>query len=209
MKKTLSEKLRLPIMWLIISIAFTIIVSTVDRKPLGQEGTMIGLSTINVFIESMVPFNPVLRKASKKIGDLSFLMIAAFAITGLVQLIQRKSLFKVDKKIIGLGILYIITLLIKETFDFIPINYRPTWKFEYSFPSSHSFMAVIVFGSSGLIFRRMKGKIWQVLAAVSYILLCLIIGTRFMSGVHWLTDIIGGILYGVTLLSFYKYIFIE
>lgn len=207
----MNKKLRLPIVWLIISIMYTTLVKLVDvYEKGGAINTRVGFSHINYFFANLVPYNETIYKFSSIIALLSFVMIAIFGLKGLIQLIQRKNLWKVDKEILGLGIMFIITLIIYIVSTKISINYRPVILpnegLEYSFPSSHTLMVVVVFGGAGLIFRRRKGTIWQMLAVLSYILLCLIVGTRLMSGTHWLTDIIGGILYGVTLLSFYKHI---
>ncbi len=117
---------------------------------------------------------------------------------GLLQLIQRRSLFKVDASIIVLGI-YAIVIGVYVLFEFYIVNYRPILidgYLEASYPSSHTmlaccFMAAAMLECRMLVKDRMINIIVQV---ISLIIMAVIVIGRLISGAHWFTDIIGGLL---------------
>ena len=78
-------------------------------------------------------------------------------------------------------------------------------KLEASFPSSHTVLAICVCISAISINKfYIKDESKLKLANVFImILMTLIVIGRFISGVHWFSDIIGGIIISSTLLSYY------
>lgn len=119
-----------------------------------------------------------------------------YGAVGFVQLLQRKSLLKVDIDILLLGVYYVIVIFGYLIFEMIPINYRPILidgRMEVSYPSSttllvSSVMPTVIFQ----IDRRIKNRVVRRIITPSTILfsLFMLIG-RTIAGVHWLTDIIG------------------
>ena len=127
----------------------------------------------------------------------------------MAQLIKRKSLFKVDKDIIFLGVYYVIVIFGYLIFEMIPINYRPiliNGFMEASYPSSTT---LLVLGVMPTLFfqinRRIKNKKIKTLIDILIIgfSLFMVIG-RLISGVHWLTDIEGSVFLSMGLFSMYK-----
>jgi len=142
------------------------------------------------------------------LGVIPILMSTVYAFIGLKQLIKRKSIKKVDIEIIVLGIFYIIVILIYILFEKYIINYRPILMngfLEASFPSSHTLMTICLCGSSIMINNKLfKNKFTKIVNSISLFIIIITIIGRFISGVHWFTDIIGGILISSFLLmSFY------
>ena len=81
------------------------------------------------------------------LGLVPIFICLIFAGIGLAQLIQRKSLFRVDYDIIVLGIYYIIVIFGYLIFEMIPINYRPVLIdgfMEASYPSSTTLLVLSV-----------------------------------------------------------------
>ncbi len=122
-----------------------------------------------------------------------------FAVIGFVQLIRRRSLFKVDTSIIFLGIFYMITIMMYILFEVYIVNYRPILmegELEASYPSSHTmlvccFMAAAMLECGVLIESRTANLMIRL---VSVIIMAVMVGGRLASGAHWFTDIIGGLL---------------
>lgn len=196
---------------LLISIAFTVAIKVVDVLPVGVDGSEVGFATINMKFHEMTGVNYGWFSITEVLGYVALLMCAGFGLVGLVQLIKRRSLFKVDKCIIALGVLYVIVIALYVGFDKIALNYRPIImpgdiEPEASFPSSHTMLACVVFGTANFAwakYLRNRPVIKWLLLIESIILIALTVGGRMYSGVHWMTDIVGGVLYSITLISGY------
>ncbi len=199
-----------PVVMLVVTILFSVLTFVVDRKPIGYDGTSVGFSSINGLFAGSFGYNPVMDTLSDIAMYLSFLVVAAFAFIGVMQLIRGKSLSKVDKTIIGLGILYVIVAVLYVAFDKIPINYRPILQpgeteLETSFPSTHTLVICTVLGSGIVAAKRLfkNEMIVRVLKIAFIAIMAIGVCARLFAGVHWLTDIVAGLLFSVTLVSLY------
>jgi undecaprenyl-diphosphatase len=199
-----------PLVMLIVTILFSALTFVVDRKPIGYDGTSVGFSSINGLFAGSFGYNPVMDTLSDIAMYLSFLVVAAFAFIGVMQLIRGKSLSKVDKTIIGLGILYVVVAVLYVAFDKIPINYRPILQpgeteLETSFPSTHTLVICTVLGSGIVAAKRLfKNEMTVRVLKIAFIAIMAIgVCARLFAGVHWLTDIVAGLLFSVTLVSLY------
>ena len=190
---------------LIFSIIFTVALTKVDVSPIGPQKSTVGFSTLN---QKLTPeYNEKYYKVSKYLGYLALLIPVVYACIGLVQLVKGKSLSKVDKRLIILAVFYVIVLATYVFFEKVIINYRPVILdegLEASYPSSHTLMSIFFTISAVIINKEMfKGKY----ASINILLFLLggsIIAFRAVSGVHWFTDIVGSLLIGLTLLTFFK-----
>jgi undecaprenyl-diphosphatase len=115
----------------------------------------------------------------------------------------------VDFDIILLGIYYIAVIFGYFIFEIIPVNYRPiliNGFMEASYPSSTTLLVLSVMPT--VVFqcekRARDAKIKKIIriGAISFSLF-MVVG-RMISGVHWLTDIIGAILLSAGLFLLYK-----
>lgn len=192
----------------IISFLYVYLVKTVDIMAIGPKGSKVGFGTVNKYFKDMFTYNKTIYKVTEILGLIALLIVAIYGLVGLVQLIKRKSFCKVDKRIYILGVFYVLVGIIYVFFDKVAINYRPVLmdgKLEASFPSSHTVLAICVCVSAISINKfYIKDESKLKLANVFImILMTLIVIGRFISGVHWFSDIIGGIVISSTLLSYY------
>jgi undecaprenyl-diphosphatase len=75
---------------------------------------------------------------------------------------------------------------------------------EASFPSSHTLMTICLCGSSIIINNRLfKNKFTKIINVISLFIIIITIIGRLISGVHWFTDIVGGILISSFLLMLF------
>ena len=131
-----------------------------------------------------------------------------FAVLGLVQWIKRKSILKVDRSILALGGFYIVVMAVYILFQMVVINYRPTLidgYLEASYPSSTTMLVTCVMPTAMMQFRaRIKNKVFSrcVMMAIAVFIVFMVIG-RLVSGVHWITDIIGGALVSAAIVLMY------
>ena len=143
------------------------------------------------------------------LGLVPIFICMCFGVLGLVQLIKRRSLLKVDIDIILLGVYYIIVIMGYLIFEMIPINYRPipiNGYMEASYPSSTTLLVLSVMPTLKFqIDRRTDNKTVRALTTAFVILFSLfVVLGRLISGVHWLTDIIGSILLSAGLYLIYR-----
>ena len=143
-------------------IVYTITVKFVDVAAVGPLGSSVGFSHINSFVAGIFTYNDFFYKLTKIIGLFSFMCVGAFVIIGLVELVKEKSLKKVDFAIYAMGLIYIITALFYVLFEIVIINFRPVLEdgeLEASFPSTHTMLAVAIFGSACVYFSdRVKNS---------------------------------------------------
>lgn len=194
---------------LLIAITFTILVKVVDVKQIGVNNSSIGFATLNQFIFETTGVNMIWYHITDWLGLIPVFMAIVYAFIGLIQFIKRRSIFKVDKVIILLGLYYIIVIALYVFFEKVIINYRPILMngfLEASYPSSHTLMTICICGSSILINKKLfNNKITKVINYLSIIIITITVVGRLISGVHWFTDIIGGILISSGLLmTFYS-----
>lgn len=124
-------------------------------------------------------------------------------------MVRRKSLLKVDRDLLLLGVYYLIVLFAYLFFEVFPINYRPILiegRLEASYPSSTTLLVLSVMPTFAFqISRRLKKEMIKKLAKFFTIGFSafMVIG-RLISGVHWITDILGGILLSMGLFCIYR-----
>lgn len=189
---------------ILLAIVFTILVKVVDVKTIGVNESKIGFATLNQFVFKTVGVNMTWYNITDWLGIIPILMAMLYAFIGVIQLIKRRSIFKVDKELIILGLFYIIVVFIYIFFEKIIVNYRPILMngfLEASYPSSHTLITICLCGSSIIInnklFNNRTTKITNILSTI--IIVTTVVG-RLVSGVHWFTDIVGGILISIALL---------
>ncbi|MDY3845538.1 MAG: phosphatase PAP2 family protein [Eubacteriales bacterium] len=209
MKKSGKRTLVIGIMLIIAFAVWTILIQMVDVQQVGLNGTDIGLATFNCWFHKLTGTNMPLYIITDWLGIVPLVICMIFATIGLIQLIKRRSLLQVDYDIIILGIYYILVMLGYFVFEMIPINYRPVFingHMEASYPSSTTLVVLSVMPT--LIFqcnRRIKNA-WVkiVINIVSIIFSAFMVIGRLLSGVHWITDIIGSIILSAGLFLIYK-----
>lgn len=191
-------------------IIFTTIIKFVDVKNIGPHNSSVGLATINNFFVNKIGFHNKIYKLTEILGIIPIIIVLIYAIIGLYSLIEEKSFKKVNKNLYYLAIFYIIVLGIYVLFEKVIINFRPViieGILESSYPSSHTILAICICGSSIILNNSIfkNNKIAKLENIISFIIIIMLPLLRFISGVHWFTDIIGGILLSLSLLLFFKY----
>ena len=193
------------VLLVLISIIYTLLVKYVDTSTIGPNGSVVGFSSLNSFVFNLTGNNMTLYKITEILGIIPILIALMYAVIGLIQVTDRKSL-KVDKELIALGILYVVVILIYVFFEKCIINYRPViidGVLEASYPSSHTLLSICICGSALLINKYLfnNKKIYKYINIISIISMVLIVLGRLLSGVHWASDIIGSIIISITLLK--------
>lgn len=191
-----------------VFVFWTILILTVDVQPVGVNGTVVGFATLNCSFHNMTGVNMTIYHITDWLGLVPLFCCMIYGAVGFVQLLQRKSLLKVDIDILLLGVYYVIVIFGYLIFEMIPINYRPILIdgiMEVSYPSSTTLLVLSVMPT--VIFqvdRRIKNRVVRRIITPSTILfsLFMLIG-RTIAGVHWLTDIIGSVFLSAGLFLIY------
>lgn len=193
------------------ALLFTLLVKVVDVQAIGPQETSVGFAKINKAFADAVGTNMLLYKLTQLLGYAALAVVAFFGFGGMMQLVKRKSLMKVDRELLGAGVLYVVVLALYVAFEKIIVNYRPVimpgeTAPEASFPSSHTLLACVVFGSTVILADTYvrKHKARKRVRAVFVILIIVMVVGRLFSGVHWITDIVAGLLFSGSLLSAFK-----
>ncbi len=209
MKENGKRKLLAGMTLLATFAVWTILIQTVDVQSIGPNGTDVGFATFNSWFHQLTGVHMAIYVITDWLGLVPIFVCMIFGGVGLVQLIKRRSLFKVDYDIIFLGIYYIVVIFGYLIFEMIPINYRPILIegfLEASYPSSTtllvlSVMPTLVFQSN----RRLKNSsVKKVIAVVTAIFSAFMVMGRWISGVHWFTDIVGSVMLSAGLFYIYQ-----
>lgn len=188
---------------------WTVLIQISDVQYIGVNGTRIGFATLNKWFHSLTGVNMLLYTITDWLGLVPIFVCMFFGLLGFVQLVKRKSFIKVDIDIIVLGIYYVIVILCYLLFEMIPINYRPVLIngfIEASYPSSTTLLVLCVMPTLNYqVNNRLKRQAAKKFISLTTILFSVFMVTcRLISGVHWITDIVGAILLSAGL--FYMYI---
>ena len=190
-------------------VLWTLLLCFVDVRAIGPEGSSVGFSALNGFIHEKIGVNMYLYNITDWLGLVPIGVALGFAILGLIQLIKRKSLLRVDRSILALGVFYIIVVAVYLFFEIVVINYRPVLIegcLEASYPSSTTMLVTCVMPSAAMQAKeRVKNKaLRQGVIIVIIAFIAFMVVARLLSGVHWITDIIGGALFSLGVVMAYK-----
>ena len=208
--KTNEKKTLITGIILILAFAiWTTLIQLIDVQAVGLNNTNVGFATLNTWFHSLTGANMTLYTITDWLGLVPVFVGMSFGFLGLVQLIKRKNLLKVDFDIVILGVYYVIVVLCYLIFEMIPINYRPIFIngfMEASYPSSTTLLVLGVMPT--LIFqakRRIKSKkIKKFICVITILFSALMVVGRLVSGVHWITVIVGSVLLSMGLFHVYK-----
>lgn len=191
----------------LLFVLFTIAVKMIDVQPIGPESSTVGFASLNRWVFEATGVNLFWYHLTDWLGILAILVAGYYAVKGFLQLVMRKSLFKVDKSIVGMGVLYVVVLAFYVLFEKVIINYRPILMdgyLEASYPSSHT-MLVFCLLMAAIVQLKSEGSSKSRMLTIFYLAIVLVtIVGRLLSGVHWFTDITGGILLSAALVQLYK-----
>lgn len=192
-----------------VFVLFTVSVKFIDVMPIGPEGSLVGFASVNGPFHKLTGVNMFWYKASEILGYAALLSCVFFGLFGFVQIIKRKSVLKVDRDLLYLGIYYVVVLAFYVLFEKLIINYRPVILdegLEASYPSSHTMLTICTMSVAMMqITRRViDGRIKTLLISLCTLIMAGTLIGRVLSGVHWLTDIIGALLLSVALVYTYR-----
>lgn len=187
---------------------WTAVICLVDVRAIGPRGSTVGFAALNRFFHGLTGVHMPLYVITDWLSLIPLGCACGFTMLGLVQWAKRKNLLKVDRSLLFLGGFYLVVMAAYVLFEFVVVNYRPVLiegVLEASYPSSTTMLTLTVMPTAMIqINPRLKRPalrrtaFWSILVFTAF----MVIG-RLVSGVHWLTDIIGGILLSASLVMAY------
>jgi undecaprenyl-diphosphatase len=209
MKETKRKELLAGIILMVAFVLWTVLIRNIDVQNAGSNGTAVGFATINVWFHQLTGVHMLVYKITDWLGLVPIIICMCFGVLGLVQLIKRRSILRVDPDILLLGVYYVLVIACYLIFEMIPINYRPiliNGNLEASYPSSTtllvlSVMPTLKYQSDRRIANPMTRK--SIALFVFAFSLFMVTG-RLISGVHWATDIIGSVFLSSGLFMVYR-----
>ena len=190
-------------------VLWTVAISFVDVRAIGPQGSSVGFAGINGYVHNLTGVHFGLYNITDWLGLVPIFVCMGFGVLGLVQWIKRKRICKVDHDILVLGGFYIVTIAAYLFFESVVINYRPVLingYLEASYPSSTTLLVTCVMPMAVMQFNsRIRNKLLRnIVAATLVAFIAFMVIGRLLSGVHWLTDIVGGALLSTGLVLMYR-----
>ena len=211
LKKNKRKSLYAAICLIVAFVLWTAAICCIDVRPIGPNESNVGFATINKLIHNLTGTHMFLYVVTDWLGLIPFGFVASFAILGLTQWIKRRKLKYVDYSIFVLGGFYVVILAVYFFFEKTVVNYRPVLIngiLEASYPSSTTMLTLCVMPTSVMQFNdRIKNVILKkcIVGLIVAFTAFMVIG-RLISGVHWFTDIAGGVLLSAGLVMMYRFV---
>lgn len=208
MQKKNIFKIIISAFFLLLFVAFTLLVKFVNVSPAGESMARVGFSRMNDLFFNFVGRKEVWHKVSSVLLVVALLFDVIIVVFAVLELIKKKSLKAIDKEYYLIFGLYILTIVCYVLFELVVVNCRPVLEegvLEASYPSSHVFIGlvslwtVIVFVKNHITKKSLRNVLYVFLGVVAVLLVV----TRILSGMHWITDIIGALLLSIFLISLY------
>ena len=183
---------------------------TVDVRPIGPMGSAVGLAAVNGWFHELTGVHMGLYALTDWLGLVPLGICTGFGVLGLIQWIRRGSLRRVDRSLLLLGGFYVAVLAAFLLFEAAAVNYRPVLmegRLEASYPSSTTMLALCVMPTATMQLRsRIQNAtmLCLTIGLIRAVTAVLLVG-RLISGVHWLSDILGGILLSAGLVALYDW----
>lgn len=204
-----KKKLYASVGWLAAFAAWTVLVRLVDVRPIGPNESVVGFAAVNGWFHGLAGVHWWLYGVTDWLGLVPVAVCLGFGILGLIQWIRRRQIRKVDESLLILGGYYLTVMAVYILFEYVVINRRPVLIdgfLEASYPSSTTMLVLCVMPTAAIQLRgRIKnGTVRRAAIAVIWAFTAFMVVGRLISGVHWLTDIIGGILFSAGVVTMYR-----
>ena len=197
------------IVLLVLFALWTWAVSTVDVRPIGPGGSRVGLASLNEAFHGWTGVHMGLYLATDWLSLVPVGCVLGFGALGLVQLVQRRSLLRVDRDLLVLGVFYVVLLGAYLFFEEHVVNWRPVLiegVLEASYPSSTTLLVTCVMSTTFMqVARRVRSCMARRAVQLSVAAFALLmVGVRMVCGVHWLSDVVGSLLLSAALVLAYR-----
>lgn len=195
--------------WLAAFLAWTAMVHGLDVRPIGPEGSSVGLAGWNGAFHRLTGVHLALYALTDWLSLIPVGLMLGFTLLGLIQLIRRRSLLRVDRSLLALGGTYALLAASYLLFERLVINVRPVLldgQLEASYTSSTTLLVLTVMPTALLELeaRPLRPMARKLLHWSGTVFTAAMVLGRAFSGVHWLTDLLGGALLSGSLVMIFR-----
>lgn len=206
--KNTSKRFYLSVGFLVAFVLWTLALGWIDVQPIGPDGTAVGFATVNGYVHRLTGVCMTIYTITDWLGLVPVFIGFGFAGLGLCQWIRRKHILKVDFTILMLGLFYLLMLGVYLLFESVVVNYRPILIYgclEVSYPSSTTLLTLCVMPTTAWQLRRRirRPRLRKVTVVLILLFMAFMVGGRLLAGVHWFSDIVGGVLLAAAMVSLY------
>ena len=206
--KEFRKKIGIALGLFLAFLLWTAAVCWVDVQAIGPQESSVGLATFNRAVHAWTGVHFALYTVTDWLGLVPLGICAGFGVLGLMQWIRRKSLRDVDCELLVLGGFWVAVLVAYLFFECVPVNFRPVLidgALEVSYPSSTTVLALCVVPEAGRFWgKRMRNRVGRrIVLVMAWVLAAFLVIGRIVSGVHWMSDILGGVLLSAALVAAY------
>ena len=193
---------------LALFVIYTVSLTVVDLQPIGPQGSWVAYAGLNKAVHELFGVHMILYHITDWAGVVAIFVAVGFAVLGLIQWIQRKHILKVDSNLLALGVFYIVVFGVFVFFEYHVINRRPVLingYLEASYPSSTTLLAMCVLPTAMMQFRQYIRKMWlrKTVNILCGVFTAFMVLGRLVCGVHWFTDILGGMIFSAGMIFLY------
>ena len=193
---------------LALFVIYTVSLTVVDLQPIGPQGSWVAYAGLTKAVHELFGVHMILYHITDWAGVVAIFVAVGFAVLGLIQWIQRKHILKVDSNLLALGVFYIVVFGVFVFFEYRMINRRPVLingYLEASYPSSTTMMAMCVLPTAMMQFRQYIRKMWlrNAVNILCGVFTAFMVLGRLVCGVHWFTDILGGMIFSAGMIFLY------
>ena len=206
----MKRKIWLTVVLWALFILFTVLLTCVDVQPIGPRDSAVGFAAVNGWAFDRIGVHWFWYHITDWLGLVPIAFAIGFAAVGLWQWVRRRSIRKVDGSILLLGGFYLLVMGCYVFFEQVVINYRPILMdggMEASYPSSHTVMVLCLMSTAAMELRtlcRERKALCRCVDVFAVLLIFITVAGRLLSGVHWLTDIVGGVLLSAALVESWR-----
>ena len=201
------------------AVIFVIALKFESSVPVGDLGS-INLRALNNAFRGLFDyeqsggyFRP-LYLITEVFGGISIIACLFWTGLGIKDLIKYRDINDVDKSIFATWLLYVLAIIVwrvtlKISVSYAPVSVHPKSALLVSFPCGNTFLIIISMCSSIYLigyFLEKKERLVLILRIVCITILVLGVALRTVSGVNWLTDILGAIGFAVPAVVLYSFI---
>ncbi len=204
-------------------LALALALRVYDVEEIGPHSSSIGLSTVNAWFRRICHYSDTVAYSGSWYGIVRVLFFVSVAVCLFWTVLFIRDWVKcggfdgvgTDKNLAASFFLYVLSVIICVFYRILPINYSPvilegTTKLAPSFPAPFVLWIILAMCTTTFhawdIFGEKK-KIAILVSVVCTIVIIFGIIAGLTCGVYWLTDILGAILWGVTLIMLYSFFF--